>query len=212
MRVQEGFEPAFVAESAGAPDTAILGVDAIAWAGLAAADPEAFRTLFERHHKVVYNFAFRHTASWSQAEDITQATFAALWRRARNRGIEPLRGASAAPVLLAMARHECLNNVRSAKRRVNLVEKIKSLGSRRSDNVADWEAREAGMRRINQVLSRLPDEQRAVIELVVWSGLDTSECARVLGIPVGTVKSRLCRARRKLATTEVAHLLGGDEA
>lgn len=66
------------------------------------------------------------------------------------------------------------------------------------------------MARVRQVLQRVPEEQRAVIEMVVWSGLDLAECAYALGIPLGTVKSRLSRARKKLATTEVAALLGVD--
>lgn len=180
------------------------------WAGLCAGIESDFAALFRRHNKVVYNFAFRATSSWSLAEDITQATFATLWRRARDGRIDPLTRDSAVPLLLSMARHEVLNNVRGNQRRLRLVHKIEDQGPGHDNNVSDWVDQEAGMARVRVVLSKLPENQRAVIELVVWSGLDMSECAEILNVPVGTVKSRLSRARKKLATTEVAHLLGGE--
>ncbi|OYO23539.1 RNA polymerase subunit sigma-24 [Enemella dayhoffiae] len=191
-------------------DFAAAASDRVLWQGLCDGIEADFATLFRRHNKLVYNFAFRATASWAQAEDLTQATFATLWRRAVDRQIEPLQRDSAAPVLLAMARHEVLNNARSGQRRLRLVQRIIDQPERVSANVDDWLAQEAGMARVRQVLAVLPENQRAVIELVVWSNLDMAECAEVLGVPVGTVKSRLSRARQKLATTEVAQLLGGD--
>ncbi len=66
------------------------------------------------------------------------------------------------------------------------------------------------MRRINGILSRLPDGQRQVVELVAWGGCSMTEVADALGVAVGTVKSRLARARTTLATSEVAHLLGKE--
>ena len=46
-----------------------------------AGDEAAFGRLFERHHRAVYNHAFRLTGSWTVAEDVTQATFVTAWRR-----------------------------------------------------------------------------------------------------------------------------------
>lgn len=190
--------------------SAVEASDEVLWRGLRDGIESDFATLFRRHSKVVYNFAFRSTASWSQAEDITQATFASLWRRAREGRVDPLTRDSAVPILLSMARHEVLNTVRGNQRRLRLVHKIEEQSPRDRNDVADWVDQEAGMARVRQVLGRLPEEQRAVIELVVWSGLDLAGCADVLKVPVGTVKSRLSRARKKLATTEVAALLGEE--
>lgn len=185
--------------------------DELLWEGLQDRIEADFAILFRRYNKLVYNFCFRATASWAQAEDLTQATFMTLWRRACDGRIEPLRRDSAAPVLVAMARHEVLNNARGGKRRLQLVQRIGDEPEDRRDNVDSWLAQEAGMARVRQVLAQLPENQRAVIELVVWGGLELAECAEVLGVPVGTVKSRLSRARQKLATTEVARLLTGGE-
>ena len=57
--------------------------DDVAWAALMGGDSEGLAALFDRHVRAVYNFAFRRTASWSQAEDVVQATFTTVWRRAR---------------------------------------------------------------------------------------------------------------------------------
>lgn len=190
--------------------SALESSDEMLWKGLRDGIETDFAALFRRHNKVVYNFAFRSTASWSHAEDITQATFATLWRRARDGRVDPLTRDSAVPILLAMARHEVLNTVRGNQRRLRLVHKIEEQSRSDGNNVSAWVDQEAGMARVRVVLDRLPEGQRAVIELVVWSGLGLAECADVLKVPVGTVKSRLSRARKKLATTDVAALLGEE--
>lgn len=181
------------------------------WEAIRTGQEAAFTALFQRHAKAVYNFAFRSVASWSQAEEITQTTFTNLWRRACEGRIDPLKRESALPLLLWMARHEALTLVRSRQRRLRLVQRIMDEPPRSPDNVSAWTAQEAGMARVHQVLDKLPEPQRAVVELVVFGELDLAECADALNIPLGTVKSRLSRARKKLATTEVAALLGGGD-
>ena len=84
--------------------------DADLWRRLAQTDEAAFRELFVRHRDAVYNYCFRRTSSWSSAEDATQATFTALWRRAVAGRVDQLRIDSARPALLAMARDECSNS------------------------------------------------------------------------------------------------------
>jgi DNA-directed RNA polymerase specialized sigma24 family protein len=51
------------------------------WARAVAGDADAFGSLFERHARAVYNFAFRRTASWALAEDLTSEVFLLAWRR-----------------------------------------------------------------------------------------------------------------------------------
>lgn len=196
------------AETDGVPTLEVS--DEVLWNGVRDGIESDFSALFKRHNKVVYNFAFRSTASWSMAEDITQATFTGLWRRARAHTVDPLRHESAVPILISMARNEVLNATRGDQRRLRLVHRIEEQPRGDSNNVSHWLDQEAGMARVREVLNTLPENQRAVIEFVAWSGLEMEECASVLKIPVGTVKSRLSRARKKLATTEVSHLLGGD--
>ena len=181
--------------------------DAELWHRLRSADEEAFRDLFLRHSTAVYNFCFRRTASWSVAEDATQATFASLWRRASGGDIDPLKLESARPALLTMARNECSNANRSRNRHLQLVDRVRTESGGSVDNTAAWVEAESTMALIRQALAVLPANQRDVVELVAWSGLSLADVAAALKISVGTVKSRLSRARARLARSEIAGLL-----
>ena len=185
-------------------------VGAAEWRELRHGSQPAFRAIFDAHNRAVYNFAFRHSASWATAEDATQACFATVWRRARDGSLPDLADSSPRAWLFGVVRNECRNLARGSERHLRLVGLLTREPHRDTDNVDDWAAHEDGMRRINEVLARIPDNQRQVIELVAWSGLGMAEAAAALKVPVGTVKSRLARARQALATTEVAHLLGQE--
>lgn len=186
------------------PDV-VTATDHELWDRLRHADDAALTELFHQHSDAVYNFAFRRTASWSQAEDVVQATFTAVWRRARAGRVDELTLDSARPLLLVMAGHECGNVLRSSRRLAELrnrIELIDSSGTAEPDHSAGTAARiddERAMSDIRRILDKLPAKQREVIELVVWSECSMTEAARALGVPEGTVKSRLARARGTLA-------------
>lgn len=191
----------------------LADTDAELWQRLPLADEQAFAELFNRHRDAVYTYAFRRTASWSVAEDVTQATFTTLWRRARQGRIDRLRLDSARPVLLAMARDECGNANRALRRQSALVDRAGShqVGAAGRDDVDRWVEAETTMRAIRALLGKLPRNQRDLIELVAWAELPVTEAAAVLGIPVGTAKSRLSRARARLLETGAAALLHQTE-
>ncbi|MHA3837655.1 RNA polymerase sigma factor [Terrabacter sp. AAH1] len=182
--------------------TPVLG-DRELWARLDGADGAALTQLYRRHCDAVYNFAFRRTASWATAEDVVQATFTAVWRRARDGTVDPLRADTARAVLLVMAGQECANVARSARRLRLLHGRIEADagGAVSADHAAPTAARvddERQMSEVRRALARLPAVQREAVELVVWSGCSVAEAATALGVSGGTVKSRLHRARRSL--------------
>jgi RNA polymerase sigma-70 factor (ECF subfamily) len=183
--------------------------DAELWWRLRLADEHAFAELFGRHRDAVYTYAFRRTASWSVAEDVTQAVFTNLWRRARGGRIDPLRLDSARPALLAMARDECGNANRTRRRQKALVDRAEAreAGAADSDQIGEWIEAEGTMHEIRRLLDVLPANQREVIEFVAWADLPLAEAAAVLGIGIGTVKSRLSRARARLIAAGGAALL-----
>lgn len=179
--------------------------DRVLWSRLAGADDAALTELYRRHCDAVYNFAFRRTASWAAAEDVVQATFTAVWRRARAGTVDALRSETARAVLLVMAGQECANAARTARRQRLLHGRIEadSGGAVSPDHAGSTAERvddELQMSEVRRALRLIPQVQREAIELVVWSHCSIAEAAGALGVSEGTVKSRLHRARQSLST------------
>jgi RNA polymerase sigma factor (sigma-70 family) len=168
------------------------------WARAVDGDREAFGRIFDRHARTVYNHLFRRTADWSEAEDLTSTVFMHAWRR---RSETVLDRDSALPWLLGIADGLVSNTRRRLRRAQALLRRLvshdESVGDH-ADRVAGLVDDERRMSEIHRALARLPRHEREVVELCVWSGLDQQAAAAVLGIAVGTVKSRLHRARRRL--------------
>jgi RNA polymerase sigma-70 factor, ECF subfamily len=169
------------------------------WERLRAGDHFALGELFDRYADDVRAFAFRRTASWSTADDVVQATFLSTWRRFDRNPPGPLTGPSARGWLLVVAGNECRTLARTANRLRNLVDRLP--GPAPDDDHAPDVARrlddERRMSAIRRAVAKLPRHERETLELVVWSGLTTSEAAEALGVPIGTVKARLHRTRRR---------------
>ncbi|KRF48983.1 RNA polymerase subunit sigma-24 [Terrabacter sp. Soil811] len=186
--------------------------DRVLWSRLAGADDAALTELYRRHCDAVYNFAFRRTASWAAAEDVVQATFTAVWRRARAGTVDALRSETARAVLLVMAGQECANVARTARRQRLLHGRIEaeSGGAVSPDHAGSTAERvddELQMSEVRRALRLIPQVQREAIELVVWSHCSIAEAAGALGVSEGTVKSRLHRARQSLSTVIEIHAL-----
>lgn len=179
---------------------AMPGSDPDVWNRIRDGDQSALGELFDRYADDVHAFAFRRTASWAAAEDVVQATFLSTWRRFQHNDPGPLTGASARGWLLVVASNECRNLFRTARRLRALVDRLPA-PSHDPDHAAEVARRlddERRMSSIRRALTKLPRHERETLELVVWSGLTMAETAAVLGVPEGTVKARLHRARRRL--------------
>lgn len=166
-------------------------------------DPEAFRELFNEHVRSVYNHSFRLTGDWSAADDIASLTFLEAWRLreqidvGRDTGDE---AASLRPWLLGIATNVARNVRRAARRydgavlRVPRPDTVPDIAEDVADRADDRERLAATM----AAMKKLRKSEREVIALVVWAELDYTQAAEALGVPVGTVASRLSRARAKL--------------
>ncbi|MET9134735.1 RNA polymerase sigma factor [Streptomyces antibioticus] len=174
-----------------------------------AGDPDAFAELFDTYARDVYNHAFRLTADWSAAEDVMSTTFMQAWRRRTSIEAE---GGSLRPWLLGIATNVARSQYRSNRRYRNAAEAAAAMGAAQEqveDHAEQTAARLDDRRRIAATLtalSLLKRPEREVLTLCLWEGLEYAEAARVLGIPVGTVRSRLSRARgrlRKLADAQL---------
>ncbi|MET9126243.1 RNA polymerase sigma factor [Streptomyces sp. NPDC004528] len=174
------------------------------WTRAVDGDRQAFGQIFDRHGKAVYNYLFRRTADWSEAEDLTSTVFLHAWRR---RSETVLDRDSALPWLLGIADRLVSNTRRRLRRAEALLHRLTSHSEPEGDHadrVAVLVDDERRMSEIHRALARLPRHEREVVELCVWSGLDQQAAAVVLKVAVGTVKSRLHRARRRLGADLVA--------
>ena len=175
------------------------GPDEELWERLRVGDHFALGELFDRYADEVRAFAFRRTASWSTADDVVQATFLSTWRRFQRNPPGPLTAPSARGWLLIVAGNECRSLHRAANRLRNLVDRLPDPAPH-DDHAPDVARRlddERRMSTIRRAVAKLPRHERETLELVVWSGLTTAEAAEALGVPVGTVKARLHRTRRR---------------
>jgi RNA polymerase sigma-70 factor (ECF subfamily) len=166
------------------------------WRRAVDGEPEAFGVLFERHARAVYNYLFRRTADWSLAEDLTSVVFLEAWRRRRE---VRLKRDVALPWLLGVASNVLRNKRRSQWRYRAALERIPR---ERAEGFADnANARLDDERRVRSALrslSKLPKREQEVIALCGWADLSYEDAAAALNIPVGTVRSRLSRARARL--------------
>jgi RNA polymerase sigma factor (sigma-70 family) len=180
--------------------------DSVLWRQAAGGSPAAFGTLFERHADAVYNHCFRRTASWSAAEDLTSAVFLEAWRRRRD---VVLSSDSILPWLLAVANNAIRNQDRALRRHRRLLAKLppEVAAPDVADDAAGRIDDERFMRGVLAAFEKLTPGEQDVLALCVWAGLSYTDAAVALGVPVGTLRSRLSRARghlRRLAMTSVA--------
>jgi RNA polymerase sigma-70 factor, ECF subfamily len=183
--------------------------DALLIAALASGDADAARELYGRHCRAILRFALALTDDPATAEDIVHDTFIELLHRPRN--YQSARG-SVRAYLFGIARHQVSRRLRSA-RPVPLEpdlaenpaagddrdEPVTSSGAQAGGTVEDETERAQNIERIRAALRTLPLPYR---EVIVWCELEELPYVTVAGIlrcPIGTVRSRLHRARALLA-------------
>jgi RNA polymerase sigma-70 factor (ECF subfamily) len=175
--------------------------DAAEWARAVAGDGEAFGRIFDRHRQRVLRHGLRLAPTVSDADDLVAITFFEAWRhRERVRLVD----GSVLPWLLVTATNVARNLRRSAGRYAALLERLPP-GEHGADP-ADGAAAHDVATQLNRL--SLPDRQ--VLTLCVLEGYSERDAAVALGIAPGTVKSRLSRARRRLASA-LASPGGQDE-
>lgn len=164
----------------------------------ASSDAVAFGQLFGRHAQAVYTFCARRTADLALAEDLTSITFLEAWRH-RDRLPSGDVG-SALPWLLGVSNNVVRNARRGQRRYQEVLGRLPQppVAPPAEDEAIERAATEAGLRHALDTISALPEREQEVVMLVLWSGLSYEEAATTLAIPVGTVRSRLSRARAKL--------------
>ena len=177
--------------------------------GVIAGRQEDFAVLFDRHRADVQRHLRRIHRHHEDAADVTQEVFLRLWHRAGQwKGDGPLLA-----WLLRIATNLALNHIRSVRRRRELpLQPVADLEADEDDSrVPEWmidastlppdEVLALAERRLllRGLVTRLPEDRRKVIRLVYDGHMSTRQAASELGIPEGTVKSRIHHARKQIA-------------
>jgi RNA polymerase sigma-70 factor, ECF subfamily len=154
-------------------------------------DEQALAALYDGTCGMVYGLALRVVGSPACAEDIALEVYLQVWRTAQTYNVS--RG-SVSAWLVTIARSRAIDWLRSRKARAaevtDPIDEIHELRDQRpSPEVVSMEANRS--RAVREAMASLPEEQRRLIELAYFSGLSHNEIARDLGLPLGTVKSRI---------------------
>lgn len=172
------------------------------WGRSRVGDQDAFGLLFERHAQAIYNYCFRRIGNWATAEDLTSIVFLEAWRRREKK----LPDDKVLPWLYGIATNVVRNRRRAerrfaaALRRVPAPEHEPDFAERSQQRVDD----ERQILRAVALLRQLPLDEQDVIVLCACMQLSYEDTAFALGIPVGTVRSRLSRARQRLRELDPA--------
>lgn len=166
------------------------------WARSRAGDRDAFGALYDRHARLVYNYCFRRIGDREIAQDLLSMVFLEAWRRRD----KELASDKVLPWFYGIAtnvirhQHRAERRFAAALRRLPAAEDAPDF-SGPADERLDYE------RQAQEALSRLgtlPRREQDVVALCVGMELSYEDAAVALGLPIGTVRSRLSRARARL--------------
>jgi RNA polymerase sigma-70 factor (ECF subfamily) len=157
-------------------------------------DREAFVTLFSHYAPRVKAMLVRMGLAADRAEELAQDTLLTVWRKADS--FDPAR-ASASAWIFAIARNLRIDGLRR-DRRAALYEIQEKVELEEPDRPDATLATAEGERRVRAALMQLPNDQMRAVELSFFQNRPHSDIAAALGIPLGTVKSRLRLAMGKL--------------
>jgi RNA polymerase sigma-70 factor (ECF subfamily) len=152
---------------------------------------ECFGTLVERYDRAVYNLCLRTMRNADDARDVTQESFFKAFRALRT--FKP--GAKFSTWIFSIAYHACCD--RLAKRRRYSDAELPDRADPAAGPAAEAE-RDEEARALRAAIDRLPEKYRTVITLYHLQGQQYEEIARVLNVPLGTVKTHLFRAKELL--------------
>jgi RNA polymerase sigma factor (sigma-70 family) len=168
------------------------------WARAVDGDAGAFGEIFDLHRDRVFGHALRALATRHDAEDVTAIAFLELWRHRRR--VRVVNG-SIVGWLLVPTNNVCRNQARSARRYRLAIAKLspEPAGPDPTDDTAAGIDRARRAPGVREVFAQLSARDQDILTLCVLEELTCAEAALALHIPIGTVKSRLSRAKTRMA-------------
>jgi RNA polymerase sigma-70 factor (ECF subfamily) len=181
-------------------------------------DIKAFEKLFDKYQKPIYNMLLRMLKSADDASDLTQDTFIKAYRALGSLREEAIFYPWLRQIAVNLARNQWK---RTGRVRINSLDDYQTTdeGEELSRELPDWSSNpedlaqnEEMRRKVEQAVSTLSDDHRAVVTLHHLEGMPVADIAEAMGISVGTVKSRLSRARDQLHRKLSTYVLPQDRA
>ncbi|MEA5454043.1 RNA polymerase sigma factor [Sinomonas sp. JGH33] len=173
------------------------------WRLCAIGDADAFGALFDRHADAVFRYCLSRCGSWHDAEELVSITFLEAWRQRTRLRLEK---DTVLPWLLGVATNADRNRARASRRHAEFLARLPHSDPQHGENQADHAEAvatrldaERTVRELLDTTAGLNDGERDVVLLCLMNGFGHAEAAVILGVQPGTVKSRLHRARAKLA-------------
>ena len=161
---------------------------------IAGGDRLAMQTLFARHRTAIYRWLLRLVGNEATAEDLLSEVFLDVWRQADRFQAR----SSVSTWLMAIARFKALS-ARRVRKDAELDETIEATVADSADDPEVMLEKKSRDALVRKAVTTLSPEHREVIDLVYYHEKSVDECAQILGVPSGTVKTRMFYARRKLA-------------
>jgi RNA polymerase sigma factor (sigma-70 family) len=155
-----------------------------------------FEAAYRRSGSAVLGYALRRSASREDALDVVAETFATAWRRRADLPAEP---DEVRPWLFGIARWCLANSLRSSHRAGRLGQRLAdSFDEGSIPDLSTVHENRAASRSVLEALDQLSPEDRELVTLIAWEGMTPAQAATALGVPAGTARVRLHRARTKL--------------
>jgi len=170
-----------------------------------AGDKSAFGPILDAHQSSVYRLALRYTGSASEAEDLTQEIFIAVYS-----SLPRFEGRSALSTwIFRIALNHCLERRRRKRPEVTPFDDLAVMQASKEDGPEAALEKSERRSQVQNAIDSLSPLHRDVVALHELQGLTYQEVAEALNVPVGTVKSRLSNALRRLRDT-LSQSIGGE--
>lgn len=162
---------------------------------------ESFRRLVERYQRPVFQMIFNLIGDGHAAEDISQEVFIAAYQKIAT--FDPMRSRFST-WLFTIARNKSINHLRKKRPAISVHEEIAS-----DADPCEEASKKEFIQQLDDVLKALPRRQRRAFTLAQFEGLPYEEIAQIECVSIGTVKSRIHRAKQKLR--KALEKISGDE-
>ena len=181
--------------------------DAAAVARACAGDTEAFRVLVDRYSRKIFRLAYRMTRNEQDAEDVVQEAYLRAYRF-----FDGFHGTDGRAWILAIVRNACYTWLQQNRRKPLALEDEMTEPQDTKPNPEALYLGEVDQQLLRQAIEELPEEFREAIILRELEGLSYKEIGAITGAPIGTVMSRLARARHRLETALAGRTSQGGAA